>query len=539
MYRSLTITFIAGLALCCCKPTKRTAHTNNKDGDEPPTAQQGPTDTPNATEPSPDPAAEPAQETDAPSADPSACLLTVDVTEQDFNRLKPWEKAQPTRGQISGVYLGDGKVLTHGAPLKAATYVEIGLPDGSRAVPARVAKYDPALRLGLLTVLHDEDTDIFASRQAYALGEPLQRGDSAELWCTLQGTEPLRVPLQAESGTVDDGMPRLSMRADQAVPSGFFMGAPIMKDGKLSGISAGYNQQARKLLSINAELIKRFLEEENVAAGAPVLGISHTPLTDPVFRRYLKLRDEQTGVYIGSVEPGSSAAAAGVQAGDVLTSLDGLPIDNQGRCSLPLYGQLGLSAVSRYLKPLGEKVTLGLNRAGEDLTVEATLNRDAVEKALMAEEKPGEAPRYVVWGGLVFQPLTSTYIATLKEQAKNTLPYEFLELENRKEELAARGYKELVGLTVVVPTPATLGYDSLGFCFVEKVNGKEAHSFAEFAALLDEPTADGLVSLSINKMPYTIYMDRATAEACNDLLRRNAIPRLRQMGEKRQQASEN
>ena len=44
-------------------------------------------------------------------------------------------------------------------------------------------------------------------------------------------------------------------------------------------------------------------------------------------------------------------------------------------------------------------------------------------------------------------------------------------------------------------------------------------------------TADGIVELSIKRAPYTIYIDRGTAEASNDALRRRAIPQLRRLDE--------
>lgn len=533
MYKTLILLSLAGLTLCTCKPTPRSARPNAHPAKQEQAVSVAASAPDKTAASEPGITAAPSTPTDASTAvtvsDPAACLLTVDVTTQDYNRLRPWEKQQPDNTRLCGVYLGEGQVLTYGGPLATATYVEIGLPDGSRAVPAQVLRYDESLQLGILGVVHEEDKDIFDTRKAYPTGSPMQRGDEAELWCTLRGTEPLRVPLKAESGEEDDGLPRLLMRADQAVPGGFAFGAPIMKEGKLVGISAGYNQQARKVLIINAELINRLLKQEKGATGVPVLGIQWEPLTDPVFRRYLKLQPTQSGVYIGTVHPGSAAEAAGIREGDVLTAIDGLPVDNQGRCHLPLYGQIGLGSVSRYLKPLGEKLLLSISRAGEELSLEVSLNRDATEKALMPEEKEGEAPRYIIWGGMVFQPLTSTYLDTLKEGANNTLPVEFLELENRKKELSAKGYKELTALTLVLPTPATLGYDAQGFCLVEKVNGKEVHSFEEFARELDEPTADGLVGLTLNKAPYTLYLDRATAEACNDILRRQSIPHLRHL----------
>ena len=202
---------------------------------------------------------------------------------------------------------------------------------------------------------------------------------------------------------------------------------------------------------------------------------------------------------------------------------------NLGRCDLPIYGLTDSAVAVRYLKPLGQELNLTISREGESKDVTVALNTDARDKALLATEKTEAAPRYIVWGGLVFQPLTETYRRTLKTQARGTLPVEFLELDDREEELRGRGYRELTAITLVIPTPTTLGYDSLGFCVVEKVNGREPHDFSEFAAMLDEPTPNGTVELTINKAPYRIYLDRSSAEATNDALRRGPINSLRRM----------
>lgn len=577
MYHRLILLALAGLALSGCEPTERTAVTKReepkKDAAEqtqpatpqtpeqaelPPDApqqnaeqpaeqttqqpaeaeqqqapqqnppaevepQQQPQQTPPVEEPTPTPA--------AVEADASAALLSVALTVQDYNRVMPWEKQSSSTSRLNGVYLGNGKVLTLGSAMATANYVEISLPDSSRTVPARVLRYDSDLNLGLLVVDNEEDATIFETRAALELGEPMNRASKAQLWCTLNGTQSAAINLQGEIGTTDRGLPRLQMRADQAVPGNYSHGAPVVVDGKLAGLSAGYNAAARQLKVINAELIGRFLNADAAtAAGVPVMGVSMAELTDPVFRRYLKLSDDRTGVYVSDVQPMGAAAAAGLKKGDVLTSVEGLKIDNRGRCELPLYGMVDVATAVRYLKPLGQSIQFTYCRDGQEHNAVLELNRDAEEKALIRTETPGTAPRYLVWGGLVFQPLSSNYLEALKTEAK-ALPVEFMRLKDQEEELQKRGFKELTALTIIVPTKATLGYDTCQFAMVEKVNGTEPHSFDEFVTLLKAPTESGMVEISLNKPPYRIYMESAAAEAANDELRRAGILRLQRLSE--------
>ncbi|MBR5213792.1 MAG: PDZ domain-containing protein [Akkermansia sp.] len=565
MYRQLIVIALSGLVLTCCEPTERTAITKKEDKKQPTeqsvqetsaatTPVEQPADTessaPEVTEPAvtapteqeptvtpadtPQPTPADASDAEQPAdktADAASSQLSVALTVQDYNRVMPWEKQSASSTRLNGVYLGDGKVLTLGSSLASANYVEISLPDASRTVPARVLRYDSDLNLGLLVVDNEEDATIFETRSALAVGAAMDKDAKAELWCTLNGTQPAAIALQGEIGTTDRGLPRLQMRTDQAVPGNYSHGAPVVADGKLVGISAGYNSAARQLKVINAELISRFLNADAAAPkGVPVMGVSMAELTDPVFRRYLKLSDDRTGIYVSNVQPTGAAAAAGLKKGDVLTSIEGLKIDNRGRCNLPRYGMVDVATVARYLKPLGETLKITYCRDGQEFEAEMQLNRDAEEKALIRTEANGAAPRYLVWGGLVFQPLTTNYLEALKTEAK-ALPIEFMKLEDREEELQQRGFRELTALTIVVPTKATMGYDSCNFAMVEKVNGAEPHSFEEFVSLLKAPTESGMVEIDINKPPYRIYMESAAAEAANDELRRAGIIKLQRLTE--------
>ncbi len=522
MYRFLTAIALSGLALTACKPTPRTANENAA----PEQKQSAPAE---ETQPQQATQAAPATESNAPGSqaeapDFSTCLLTIAASSQDYNLLRPWEKRPAGNSQLMGIYLGGGRVLTMGDAVRTATYVEIGLPDNSRSVPAKVQRLDRDLNLALLTVAHEKDLNIFDSRQAVELGSALKLGDKAEFWGIVRGLIPLNIALTTESSTAG-AMPRLNMRTAQPVPGGTH-GYPVMSGGKLVGMTDGYQQQI--LSCINADLIGRFLAmPDGTHDSSPVIGFGFTELNDPVFRAYLKLADDQGGVYVNHITPGGAADSAGVREGDVVTAIEDMPLDSLGRCPHPLYGPIEAGTIIRSLRPVGENLKLTISRDGQMQDITIPLNRDAIEKDLLPPHTPGEQPRYAMWGGLLFQPLTSSYLSALRSAAQNRLPLPLLQIESRREELREQGVRQLVALTQVIPTPATLTYDNLGYCLVEAVNGKPVHDFDEFLQLLDEPTENGLVSFTLNKAPYTIHVDRQTAESSNDTIRRTAIPHLR------------
>lgn len=509
MIRPHYILTLAALLPVACKPTQRTALV-------PKLPQQQQQTAPAETTP----AAETEKPAPAPRVVPSEAIVGVNAVIQNFNPVQPWEKEEAKRVSALGVYLGNGRVLTASNVADAATYTEFSLPDASRTATARVLRKDAELGLALLVLEHPEERDFFATRTPLLLGDPLSLGDQAEVAGLVRGLTPVNIPLEAAA--VENGsVPRLSLRLAAPLPDGHAMGAPIVKGGRLVGLSTGYHDM--QLTSINAEQLARFLSQKS-DDGLPLLGVQFSAMDDPAFCAYLKA---DTGLYIGKVLPGSAAEQAGLQVGDVLTKVEDMPIDNRGRCRHPLYGLFSASALMKTLKPLGETLSATVVRNGETVDVSIPLNRDAADNALFGTDKPGVQPRYAIWGGLLFQPLTETYLNAVRSRNNGNLPMEIQRLTETEKEVRERGYNEPVALTMVIPTPATMGYDNCRFCMVEAVNGKPARDFTEFLRLLDEPTPDGLVHFTLNKAPFNIYLDRAAAEAANEQIRARSIPKLR------------
>ena len=76
--------------------------------------------------------------------------------------------------------------------------------------------------------------------------------------------------------------------------------------------------------------------------------------------------DAQRGAFVSQVMPNSSAAKAGIKAGDVITSLNGKAISSFAA----LRAQVGTM-------PIGSKISLGLQRDGKPLTVEIELQQSS------------------------------------------------------------------------------------------------------------------------------------------------------------------
>lgn len=505
MSRSLILPALCGLALAACKPTPRTAPDVHRPAPATPAPAQ----------------AAPAEPAASPSAEAARGLVLVRTAQQDYNRLVPWLKQEMRYRKALGIYLGRGLVLSTAEPLTAATYAELSLPDDSLSVPARVLRCDRDLNLALLSVAQEADAAaLFHDMPELAIGSPLKLGDTADVVGKANGLHAFA--RRGEVCGVSGNVPQLMLQVER-LPEGSGPGTPVIREGKLVGLATSGNGE--QLNIVNAELIARFLREEQT--GTPLLGVQLRAVQDPVLHRYLGLTEGSGGLYISRVFPGGAAAAAGLQEGDVITTIEGMPIDASGRCEHPLYGRCAAGSLLSILKPLGEELTLSIRRRGEQQELRVPLNRDVLRSGLRALAEPGSRPRYIIRGGLVFQPLDATYIDALKKNSNTGIPLAFLRAQQQETKLSEQGIREPVALTLVIPTPATSGYEQAGEALVTAVNGCTVHHLDELAELLDRDTEDNIIRIRINKAPYELYLDRRTADASDEQLRRRGIPALR------------
>ena len=94
----------------------------------------------------------------------------------------------------------------------------------------------------------------------------------------------------------------------------------------------------------------------------PFIGIQYVPL-NPALAARLSVQ-VQDGAVIGQVVPGSPAATAGLQPEDIITTIDGQP----------LQGESALAEAINAHKP-GDSVTLAVLRSQQQVSVRVTLGQ--------------------------------------------------------------------------------------------------------------------------------------------------------------------
>ncbi|HWI59153.1 MAG TPA: hypothetical protein VNZ22_18140, partial [Bacillota bacterium] len=95
-----------------------------------------------------------------------------------------------------------------------------------------------------------------------------------------------------------------------------------------------------------------------------------------------------------------------------------------------------------------------------------------------------QEPEYLVIGGLVFQPLTDSYLQSWGNEWKRRTPFR---LYYYRSQPPAKERPALVLLSQVLPDAYNIGYQELKYLVVDKVNGQSISRLSELRQALEKP----------------------------------------------------
>ena len=262
----------------------------------------------------------------------------------------------------------DGYIVTNNHVVDNATVIKVQLSDG-RKFDAKIVGKDPRSDIALiqiqdpknLTAIKLADSDALrVGDYTVAIGNPFGLGETVTSGI---------VSALGRSGLNAENYENF-IQTDAAINRGNSGGALVNLNGELIGINTailapdGGNIGIGFAIPSNMvkNLTSQMVEFGQVKRGE--LGIMGTELSSELAKA-MKV-DAQRGAFVSQVMPNSSAAKAGIKAGDVITSLNGKPISSFAA----LRAQVGTM-------PVGSKITLGLLRDGKPVTVNLELQQSS------------------------------------------------------------------------------------------------------------------------------------------------------------------
>ncbi|MGA3171302.1 MAG: PDZ domain-containing protein [Chthoniobacteraceae bacterium] len=336
------------------------------------------------------------------AATKSVQVVRVNATNQAWDFFHPWTKHAPYSHRGLGAVLANGEVLVTAELVENANYVELERAESGEKVPATVDVVDYEADLALLK----------PADPAFLKGiTPLQItnasvGDHLSIW-QLESTGVLLVTDALLTSVEVGGYPEedvalldYSMTTSlQYRDSSFTL--PIVKAGKLAGLLLRYDTRSQNADAIPAPVINHFLRDAASGksyAGFPKAGLLFAPARDPQLRSYAKIPPIiEGGVYITHVDRDSPAEEAGIKQGDVLLSIDGQDVDQDGNYTDSRHGKLSLVNLIS-LQTAGSKVPFKLMRDGKVMDVSVTLRHKPADSYVIPPYVIDKAPDFYVLG---------------------------------------------------------------------------------------------------------------------------------------------
>ena len=295
---------------------------------------------------------------------------------------------------------------------------------------------------------------------------------------------------------------------------------PLIRQNQLVGMVMMYDRDSQEGTAIPGPMIDRFLQDaaDGKYEGFPTLGVSWTPLRDPNLREEVKA-PKSGGILVTRVNPRGTAGRAGLKEGDVILSVDGMKLDEDGNYRDPLYGPTAIGNLVRVRPKVGSQAKFLISRDGKEMELTGAYDRRARDEVAIPTLAFDTQPRYLMVGGLVFQQLTGVYLQEWGDKWTERAPQRLVELFSFQMEKRPDPEKKVVFLSQVLPAAMNLGYQHYSGLVLEKVNGKEIRNLAQLAEVLDALTEGNLI-FEFTDDPGKLVLDAAEVKGKQEEIRK-------------------
>jgi hypothetical protein len=302
----------------------------------------------------------------------------------------------------------------------------------------------------------------------------------------------------------------LAGQVDAAINPGN-SGGPVLCDGKLVGVVMQMQKDAQSIgYMVPVPLVKHFLEDlkDGRYDGYPESGLVLQRLDNPGLRRLIGMKKGQSGVLVLDTVPGSPSHGNLVR-GDVVLSIDGHAVANDATVEFRAKERTSLNYYVQQ-KQIGEKLKVVLLREGSEKETSLALDKPAGACKLVPLRKYDARPAYYIYGGLIFQTFTYSYLQTIEEQDEEKMPFNLVPY-HMYDKRKAEG-EEVVILSRILPSEVNHGYERFVDKRIVEVNGKPVGNLRDLVRLIEENPSGPFVVFK-TEHDQVIAIDRVAAEA--------------------------
>ncbi len=422
---------------------------------------------------------------EAPRAEDT--VVDIIVTSQKHDHASPWQKGPIHRSKAAGCVIGGKKIVTSSYAIANHVMLEVLKKGESRKYQARAEINDYHAGVAILSV---EDQTFFIDLRASELStadKMIGRSARVYTWDSMGTMKEYTAELAKSSIRFYEPTCGVLMHQFSTSMNDGGKGEPVFIDGSLAGISTGLNSETKTLYVLSAEVVRRTLVDARDGRydGIPFFWIESVDMQgNQNLRDYFGMSDGDGGVLVTMV-PSISSGAGTLRVNDIILSIDGRAIDDNGLYDSS-YGKLyyfGLVQMSRFV---GETVKMEILRGGKKMKVSFDLKPVPGRCCFMPLVSNGADPRYLIFGGLVFQELSIGYLEAFgpewRKQADKRLLYYY---DNVRVLSSDTRRDSVVIMSRVLPGTVNRGYQEHNNLPLLRVNGTAVKSVPDLKKRLD------------------------------------------------------
>ena len=479
-----------------------------------------------ATEPTATPASEAAAISAHVDSPVAASVVHIFSSLREPNLYQPWLRNAVQESSGSGVVITGHRILTNAHVVNYATQILVVGNDSSEKFTARVVLIAPEVDLAVLAL--DDDT-FFDHRPALPRSRGLPTVQSAvEAFGYPMGGDTLSVTRgivsRIEYAELTESAKGLRIQIDAAINPGN-SGGPVVVNGKMIGL-------VFSRLTTNAQNIGYLIPNEEIDLFLAHLGsgvykakgqmnVVLQDLDNLALRIALNIPGGAQGMRIGKVEKPSPDNL--LQPDDVITQVDGVPVDNTGLLRLDDGPRVFMAAlIQRYSEKGSVPVTLF--RQGEKLQRVVPVTQATPR---LVPRLNGAMPEYFVYGPYVFTVATAEFYHDTEHA---NVPWYLAETESpiigrRAARQSFPGEQIVCLASDLLPHPTARGLGGSTAAVIESINGQKVRNLRHLVELLRDAKEDFIsITYAGGMSSIRDVMNRAQIEAATDeILNENSI----------------